>query len=42
MQKTRTGFPVVTSILAVLRHGRAGECYNLVDHEPVTEMHFYT
>ncbi len=33
---------VVSSILAALRDGRAGECYNVVDHEPVTEIHFYT
>jgi nucleoside-diphosphate-sugar epimerase len=33
---------VVSAILAALRNGRAGECYNVVDHEPVTEVHFYT
>ena len=33
---------VVGSILAALRNGRPGECYNVVDQEPVTEMHFYT
>jgi nucleoside-diphosphate-sugar epimerase len=33
---------VVSSILAALRDGRAGECYNVVDNEPVTEIHFYT
>jgi nucleoside-diphosphate-sugar epimerase len=33
---------VVAAIMAALRDGRAGECYNVVDHEPVTEIHFYT
>lgn len=33
---------VVAAILAALRDGRAGECYNVVDQEPVTEIHFYT
>lgn len=33
---------VVGAILAALRSGRAGEVYNVVDQEPVTEIHFYT
>ncbi len=33
---------VVTAIMAALRSGRAGECYNVVDQEPVTEIHFYS
>ncbi|MCC6231311.1 MAG: NAD-dependent epimerase/dehydratase family protein [Verrucomicrobiales bacterium] len=33
---------VVASILAALKNGRAGECYNVVDQEPVTETHFYS
>ncbi len=33
---------VVAAILAVLRSGRGGEIYNVVDQEPVTEIHFYT
>ncbi len=33
---------VVGAVLAALRNGRAGEVYNVVDGEPVTEIHFYT
>lgn len=33
---------VVGSILAALKNGRAGEAYNVVDQEPVTEIHFFT
>jgi nucleoside-diphosphate-sugar epimerase len=33
---------VVGAILAALRNGRPGEVYNVVDQEPVTEIHFYT
>jgi nucleoside-diphosphate-sugar epimerase len=33
---------VVGAVLAALRNGRAGEVYNVVDDEPVTEVTFYT
>ncbi len=33
---------VVGAILAALKNGRPGEVYNVVDQEPVTEIHFYT
>lgn len=33
---------VVAAVVAVLKNGRAGECYNVVDQEPVTETHFYS
>jgi len=32
---------VVGAILAALRSGRVGEIYNVVDQEPVTEVHFF-
>jgi nucleoside-diphosphate-sugar epimerase len=32
---------VVGGILAVLKSGRAGEIYNLVDDEPVRQIHFF-
>lgn len=30
------------AVITALRNGRPGEVYNLVDQEPVTEIHFYT
>lgn len=33
---------VVGTVLSALRSARAGETYNVVDQEPVTEIHFYT
>lgn len=33
---------VVGAIAAALKSGRRGEIYNVVDQEPVTEIHFYT
>jgi nucleoside-diphosphate-sugar epimerase len=32
----------VASIIAALANGRAGEIYNVVDSEPVTEAHFFS
>jgi nucleoside-diphosphate-sugar epimerase len=32
---------VVNSILAALKSGRAGEIYNAVDDEPVSQIHFF-
>jgi nucleoside-diphosphate-sugar epimerase len=32
---------VISGILAVLKNGRAGEIYNLVDDEPVRQIHFF-
>ncbi len=33
---------VVGAIQAALRNGKPGETYNVVDQEPVTQIHFYT
>lgn len=32
---------LVTAIICTLKHGRAGEIYNAVDDEPVTQLHFF-
>jgi nucleoside-diphosphate-sugar epimerase len=32
---------LVSIIVAALKHGRAGETYNAVDDEPVTQLHFF-
>jgi nucleoside-diphosphate-sugar epimerase len=32
---------LVGLVIAALKNGRAGEVYNAVDDEPVTELHFY-